>query len=122
MSIDFGPKPYNTGEGMKALAEYAEKQGVDFFYSTEAKQLVGDSNGITGVIAKGSDGNIQFNAKKGVILAAGDYQNDDDMVNYYIPDPEEPRPQTDEQDRRRTQDGHLGGRRDGGNRAHQDAP
>ena len=86
LSIDFGPKPYNTGEGMKALAEYAEKQGVDFFYSTEAKQLVGDSNGITGVIAKGSDGNIQFNAKKGVILAAGDYQNDDDMVNYYIPD------------------------------------
>ena len=86
LSIDFGPKPYNTGEGMKALADYAEKQGVDFFYSTEAKQLVGDSNGITGVIAKGSDGNIQFNAKKGVILAAGDYQNDDDMVNYYIPD------------------------------------
>ena len=86
LSIDFGPKPYNTGEGMKALAEYAEKQGVDFFYSTDAKQLVGDSNGITGVIAKGSDGNIQFNAKKGVILAAGDYQNDDDMVNYYIPD------------------------------------
>ena len=41
LSIDFGPKPYNTGEGMKALAEYAEKQGVDFFYSTEAKQLVG---------------------------------------------------------------------------------
>ena len=32
LSIDFGPKPYNTGEGMKALAEYAEKQGVDFFY------------------------------------------------------------------------------------------
>ena len=23
LSIDFGPKPYNTGEGMKALAEYA---------------------------------------------------------------------------------------------------
>lgn len=86
LSIDFGPKPYNTGEGMKALAEYAEKQGVDFFYSTEAKQLVGDASGITGVIAKGAEGNIQFNAKKGVILAAGDYQNDDEMVNYYLPD------------------------------------
>ena len=86
LSIDFGPKPYNTGEGMKTLAEYAEKQGVDFFYSTEAKQLVGDASGITGVIAKGAEGNIQFNAKKGVILAAGDYQNDDEMVNYYLPD------------------------------------
>lgn len=87
LSIDFGPKPYNTGDGMRALADYAEEQGVEIFYSTEAKQLVGDADGgITGVIAKGADGNIQFNAKKGVILAAGDYQNDDEMMDYYLPD------------------------------------
>ena len=87
LSIDFGPKPYNTGDGMRALADYAEEQGVEIFYSTEAKQLVGDADsGITGVIAKGADGNVQFNAKKGVILAAGDYQNDDEMMDYYLPD------------------------------------
>lgn len=87
LSIDFGPKPYNTGDGMRALADYAEEQGVEIFYSTEAKQLVGDADsGITGVIAKGADGNIQFNAKKGVILATGDYQNDDEMMDYYLPD------------------------------------
>ena len=87
LSIDFGPKPYNTGDGMRALADYAEEQGVEIFYSTEAKQLVGDADGgITGVIAKGADGNIQFNAKKGVIIAAGDYQNDDEMMDYYLPD------------------------------------
>lgn len=87
LSIDFGPKPYNTGDGMRALADYAEEQGVEIFYSTEAKQLVGDAeSGITGVIAKGADGNVQFNAKKGVILAAGDYQNDDEMMDYYLPD------------------------------------
>ena len=87
LSIDFGPKPYNTGDGMRALADYAEEQGVEIFYNTEAKQLVGDADsGITGVIAKGADGNIQFNAKKGVILAAGDYQNDDEMMDYYLPD------------------------------------
>ena len=64
LSIDFGPKPYNTGDGMRALANYAEDQGVDIFYSTEAKQLVGDADsGITGVIAKGADGSIQFTAK-----------------------------------------------------------
>ena len=80
----FGPKPYNTGDGMRALADYAEEQGVEIFYNTEAKQLVGDADsGITGVIAKGADGNIQFNAKKGVILATGDYQNDDEMMAYY---------------------------------------
>ena len=87
LSIDFGPKPYNTGDGMRALADYAEEQGVEIFYSTEAKRLVGDADsGITGVIAKGADGSIQFNAKKGVILAAGDYQNDDEMMDYYLPD------------------------------------
>ena len=86
LSIDFGPKPYNTGDGMRALAEYAEQQGVEIFYSTEAKQLVGDVSGITGVIAKAKDGNVQFNAKKGVILATGDYQNDDEMMDYYLPD------------------------------------
>ena len=38
------------------------------------------------ISAKGADGSIQFNAKKGVILAAGDYQNDDEMMDYYLPD------------------------------------
>lgn len=86
LSIDFGPKPYNTGNGMQVLAEYAASQGVEVFYDTEAKQLVGDASGVTGVIAETADGNVQFNAAKGVILAAGDYQNDDDMMAYYLPD------------------------------------
>lgn len=89
LSIDFGPKPYNTGDGMQVMAGYAEKQGVEIFYNTPAQQLVGDatSGGVTGVIATSSDGtNIQFNAKKGVILATGDYQNSDEMMNYYLPD------------------------------------
>ena len=86
LSIDFGPKPYNTGEGMKVLAQYAQDQGVDVFYSTEAKQLVGDTSGVTGVIAKSKEGNLQFNAKKGIIIATGDYQNDDEMMDYYLPD------------------------------------
>lgn len=86
LSIDFGPKPYNTGNGMQVLAEYAASQGVEVFYDTEAKQLVGDASGVTGVIAETADGNVQFNAAKGVILATGDYQNDDDMMAYYLPD------------------------------------
>lgn len=45
LSIDFGPKPYNTGNGMQVLAEYAASQGVEVFYDTEAKQLVGDASG-----------------------------------------------------------------------------
>lgn len=83
----FGPKPATTGDGMRALATTAEKEGVEIFYSHEAKQLVQDNSGkVTGVIAKGKDGNVQFNATKGVIVATGDYQNDEAMSNYYQPD------------------------------------
>lgn len=87
LSIDFGPKPYNTGDGIILLAEHAESLGVDIYYSTPAEQLVGDaSSGVSGVIAKSGSSYIQFNASKGVILATGDYQNDDDMMDYYLPD------------------------------------
>ncbi|RNL40775.1 FAD-dependent oxidoreductase [Paraeggerthella hongkongensis] len=83
----FGPKPYNTGDGMRALATTAEKEGVEIFYSTPAEQLVQNESGkVVGVIAKGKDGYVQFNASKGVIIACGDYQNDEDMLHYYQPD------------------------------------
>lgn len=82
----FGPKPYTVGQGMIALAGVAEKSGVEIFYSTRAKQLVSTDAGVTGVIAEGDGGNIQFNAKKGVILATGDYMSNTEMTDYYVPD------------------------------------
>ncbi|WP_346857675.1 FAD-dependent oxidoreductase [uncultured Draconibacterium sp.] len=84
----FGSKPYTNGDGMRDLAAYAEQQGVNFFYSTPAVQLVqNDSGEITGVIGKGQDGSyIKFRAKKGVILATGDYQNNKAMCDYFVPD------------------------------------
>ena len=83
----FGPKPYNTGDGMIALAGVAEKEGVDIYYETPAQQLVKDGSRVSGVICQDKDGNyVQFNASKGVIVATGDYQNDVDMCSYYLPD------------------------------------
>lgn len=83
----FGPKPYTTAEGMAALCTVAEKAGVEIFYSTPAEQLVQDDAGkMTGVIAKSGDSHIQFNASKGVVMATGDYQNDTEMLYYYLPD------------------------------------
>ena len=81
-----GPKPLTAGDAMRALAETAEKEGVEIFYSTPAEQLVKDGDAVTGVIAKGSNGYIQFNASKGVIIATGDYHNDEEMSSYYLPD------------------------------------
>lgn len=84
----FGPKPYTAGDGMRALAKTAEKAGVQFFFNMPASQLVQNKSGeVTGVIARGRNGKYtRFLAKKGVILATGDYQNNAAMCNYFIPD------------------------------------
>lgn len=84
----FGPKPYTTGDGMRHLAVTAEKAGVKFFYNMPAEQLVQNAAGdVVGVIAKGKDGKYtKFLARKGVIMATGDYQNNKAMSDYFIPD------------------------------------
>jgi len=84
----FGPKPYTAGDGMQALGKTAEAAGVEFFFETPGVQLVLDEAGaVTGVIGQKVDGSyVKFNAAKGVILACGDYQNNLEMCNYFIPD------------------------------------
>ena len=83
----FGPKPENNGNMIVVLADYAAQQGVEMFYETPGVQLVADESGaVTGVIGKGPDGYVKFNANKAVILATGDYQNNDSLVAKYSPD------------------------------------
>lgn len=84
----FGPKPYTAGDGIRALAKTAEQAGVKFFFRTPAQQLVQNAAGqVLGVIARRPDGKyLRVMAKKGVILSAGDYQNNPAMCDYFIPD------------------------------------
>lgn len=85
--LQFGPKPKNIGDAVMALAAYAEEKGVKFYYETPAVQLVKEDGRVTGVIGKDKDGrHIRVNARKGVVLATGDYQNNDAMVAKYCPD------------------------------------
>ena len=61
-------------------------QGVDFRFSTWAKQLLRpDPQGrVEGVVAQDIDGNyLRVLAKKGVIMAAGDYASNEAMVKYF---------------------------------------
>ena len=79
------------GNYMRALPVYAQTladKGVDFFYSMPAQQLVQDEDGaVTGVVCQDADGKyVRFNAAKGVLLCTGDYQNDPEMVAWYLPD------------------------------------
>lgn len=80
-----GPSTYAT---IYTLLKHVEKHGVKLYYKTPAVQLVRKDNKdrVTGVIAKGEDGKyIRFQAKKGVILCAGDYGHNEEMLKYYIP-------------------------------------
>ncbi len=70
------------------LLSTAENLGADIRYKTPAVQLVRKDNQgrVTGVIAKDESGKyIQFNASKAVIMCAGDYGHDPEMLAYYIP-------------------------------------
>lgn len=59
----------------------AKEHGAEFLWETTGEQLVKTGNRVTGVIAKQKDGSyIQINAKKGVILAAGDFSKNAEMV------------------------------------------
>ena len=99
-------KPDNFGNLVSAMAVTAEQAGVEFFYETPGVRLEQDESGrVTGVIGKAEDGYIRFNAAKGVILATGDYQNNDAMVAFYCPDLVE----FDKKQFGKTGDGHLMG-------------
>ncbi len=73
------------------LTQRAIEQGADVRYSTPAVQLLrddvpnGTSGRVTGVIAKGPSGYVKCVAKKGVILCAGGYSNNEEMKREFLP-------------------------------------
>lgn len=105
--INYGPKPLDVGDAMRALAGYAEEQGVEFYYSCPGVQLVKEDGRVCAVIGHDldSDKYIRFNAKKAVILATGDYQNNSFMVKRFCPDVKD----FDKKQSQKTGDGHLMG-------------
>ena len=65
----------------------AKNSNLETFFNTPAVKLVHADGKVTGVIAKDESGKyIQFNASKGVILATGDYMNNEAMVKRWCPD------------------------------------
>ena len=69
---------------MQALAALAESKGAVFHYSTPAVQLVIEDGAVRGVIGKDAEGNyIKMNANVAVILACGDYMNNETMLERF---------------------------------------
>ncbi|MBE6472630.1 MAG: FAD-dependent oxidoreductase [Coriobacteriaceae bacterium] len=67
---------------VEMMIENAKSHGADVRYNTPACQLVRDGEGaVTGVIAKADGSYIKFNAKKGVVLATGSYDQNWDILS-----------------------------------------
>ena len=101
-----GPKPKNVGDVLAVVLEnvQAECPNLETFFNTPAVKLVTENGKVTGVIGKDADGKyIQFNAAKGVILATGDYMNNDPMVRRWCPDVDK----FDKKQFQKTGDGHI---------------
>lgn len=75
------------GAAAVVIAEALSNSGADFFYNTPAIQLHKEDNRVVGAVCNDENGNtLLFKAKKGVILATGDYSYNDEMLDYYAPD------------------------------------
>ena len=73
--------PYPPGELADILAGILTEAGVEIRYETPACQLVTDDAGsVTGVIVKSVDGYEQYNCAKGVVLATGGYEFNQQML------------------------------------------
>ncbi|WP_101723689.1 FAD-dependent oxidoreductase [Eggerthella timonensis] len=73
--------PYPPGELAGILAGILEQAGVEIRYSCPACQLVTDDSGkVTGVIVQSDQGFEQYNCAKGVVLATGGYEFNQQML------------------------------------------
>lgn len=73
--------PYVPAELPGILAGMLTDAGVEIRYETPACQLIIDDSGaVTGVIVKSADGYEQYNCAKGVVLATGGYEFNEQML------------------------------------------
>jgi NAD(P)-dependent dehydrogenase (short-subunit alcohol dehydrogenase family) len=77
----YGKKEASWSDAMKLMVAKAKDLGAAFYFATAAEQLIKEGNRVTGVIAKDGMGNyLKFLARKGVLLACGDFSRNREMV------------------------------------------
>jgi succinate dehydrogenase/fumarate reductase flavoprotein subunit len=80
-TVLFYSKGFGWSDAMKLMAAKAKDLGATFYYGTPARQIVKEGNKVTGAIAEDAKGNyIKFVAKKGVLIACGDFSRNKEMV------------------------------------------
>lgn len=77
---------YTVTANARKVRDHIVGLGAEIYYANDAQYLEKDEGGrVTGVVAKTADGYVRYNAKKGVVLAAGDFSADEDMVAELCP-------------------------------------
>ena len=73
---------------LQAADERCRKAGCQVLFSTPLQQLVQDESGaVIGAIGRNADDEyVKVLAKKGVLLATGDFNQDDEMLECFCPD------------------------------------
>lgn len=88
--IDVAEGKQNVVLGMNnpvnAMEQVALDNGCDIRVSTACDQLVSDGDRVVGIVASGADGKATYiKANKGVILAAGGFGMNKDLIKAYLP-------------------------------------
>jgi succinate dehydrogenase/fumarate reductase flavoprotein subunit len=75
-----------VGVGLfRFLDEKVRERNVVVRWSSPARQLVREDDVVTGVVALGDGGDIRIKARRGVILATGGFNGDEQMVKTFLP-------------------------------------
>lgn len=83
-----GPKPQNVGNVLRNVLRTVSSRcpGLEVFFKTPARHLMKDGDRVCGVVAECDGEETAFLASKAVILATGDYMNNEEMVRQWCPD------------------------------------
>lgn len=83
-----GPKPKNVGNVLRNVLNNVRSKcpNLDVFFSTRARHLIKDGEKVTGITAESNGEVVSFYGSKAVILATGDYMNNEEMVSRWCPD------------------------------------
>jgi len=86
-TAQFPDEVFSLTDATVANMEYAREHGADLHFGMELHQPIMDDRRIIGVIARNKEGQyVKYLARKGVILATGDFGSNREMCHDLLPD------------------------------------
>lgn len=87
-SIQWEDKEYSKQHAVGILLKYGQSLGLELHNDTAMQCLIKEGDRVTGLYAKGPEGIVRYNAKKGVIVCTGGYASNLEMMEALQPESE----------------------------------